>query len=304
MSLSPNAQGALWMTASMAGFAVEDTFIKSAAGAVPVGQVLASFGVIGTLIFAMLCLRRGERLVHPALFSRPMAARCSFEMLGRVFYTLAIALTPLSTASAILQAAPLVVALGAMVVLREPVSPARWLAIFVGFAGVLLVLRPGLDGFDTLAILSVLGMVGFAGRDLATRAAPPALSHMQLSLYGCAILIPAGLVILAFEGAPVMPSGPDALRILAAALAGSAAYFALTNAMRTGDVGVVAPFRYTRLVVAMGLAALVFGERPDSATLVGSAIIVAAGLIALATGRRRRPAVKPAGKISGAAPKD
>ncbi|SIO16435.1 EamA-like transporter family protein [Vannielia litorea] len=288
MPLSPNAQGALWMTASMAGFAVEDAFIKSAAGAVPVGQVLAMFGLIGTAIFAMLCLRRGDRLIHPALFSRPMAVRCGFEMVGRVFYTLAIALTPLSTASAILQAAPLMVALGAMTVLREPVSPARWLAILVGFAGVLLVLRPGLAGFDMLAILSVLGMIGFAGRDLATRAAPPALSHMQLSLYGCAILIPAGLVILAFQSAPVVPSGADTWRILAASLAGASAYYALTIAMRTGEVGVVAPFRYTRLVVAMILAAVVFGERPDTATLVGSAIIVGAGLLALASGRRRR----------------
>lgn len=146
MALTPNAQGALWMTASMAGFAVEDVFIKSAAGAVPVGQVLATFGVIGTAIFAVLCLRRGQRLVHPALFSRPMAVRCGFEMMGRVFYTLAIALTPLSTASAILQAAPLVVALGAMVVLREPVSPARWLAILVGLPGCCWCCAPGWRG--------------------------------------------------------------------------------------------------------------------------------------------------------------
>ena len=291
MPLTANTRGSLWMIAAMTGFAVEDMFIKSAADAVPVGQVLAMFGVIGTLIFGTLCLARGARLAPPELFSRPMAVRCSFEMLGRVFYTLAIALIPLSTASAILQAAPLGVALGAMLFLSEPVSLARWGAILAGFAGVLLVLRPGAAGFDALALLAILGMVGFAGRDLATRAAPPALSHLQLSLYGCAILIPAGLVILSWQGAPVVPSGPDALRILAASLAGCAAYYALTIAMRTGEVGVVAPFRYSRLVVAMVLGIAVFGERPDAATLAGSAVIVLAGLAALATGRRRKSMV-------------
>lgn len=289
MPLSPNSRGSLWMTAAMTGFALEDMFIKSAAGAVPVGQVLATFGMIGTALFAMACLWRGDRLIHPALFSRPMAVRCGFEMLGRVFYTLAIALTPLSTASAILQAAPLVVALGAMLVLGEPVSRARWGAIALGFVGVLMVLRPGVEGFDGLAILAVLGMVGFAGRDLATRAAPPVLSHLQLSFYGCAILIPAGLLILVFEGAPTVPAPPDALRILLASLFGAAAYYALTIAMRTGDIGVVAPFRYSRLVVAMLLGVLVFSERPDLPTLLGAAVIVGAGLLALATGRQRRP---------------
>ncbi|MDF1873714.1 DMT family transporter [Vannielia sp.] len=293
MALHPNTQGSLWMVAAMTGFAVEDVFIKAAAGEVPVGQVLATFGLIGSAIFALWVLARGERILHPALLSRFMAARVGFEMMGRVFYTLAIALTPLSSASAILQAAPLVVALGAMLFLAEPISRAAWLAIGVGFAGVLMVLRPGLAGFDMLALLAVLGMVGFAGRDLATRAAPPVLSHVQLSLYGCAILVPAGLLILAFQSPPVLPSAANAARILAASLAGSASYYALTVAMRTGDVGVVAPFRYARLVVAMILAALVFHERPDSLTLIGSAIIVGAGLIAL-TATRRKKTLHPA----------
>jgi drug/metabolite transporter (DMT)-like permease len=156
----------------------------------------------------------------------------------------------------------------------------------VGFAGVLIILRPGLEGFTPLSLLAVAGMLGFAGRDLATRAAPPVLSNLQLGVYGFAMMVPTGAVLLALSGGAVLPE-PAALRDLAAAtVIGVAAYYALTAAMRTGDVSVVTPFRYTRLVFALVLGVLVFAERPDAATLAGSAVIVASGLYTLIRSRR------------------
>ena len=276
------------MTAAMAGFAVEDMLLKAAAAELPVGQILILFGGLGMLAFAGLVRSQGGRLLHPAILSPAVLTRAGFEVSGRLFYTLAIALTPLSLASAILQAAPLVVVAGAALVFGERVGWRRWSAIAVGFAGVMVILRPGLEGFSALSLLAVLGMLGFAGRDLATRAAPPALSNFQLGVYGFAMMIPAGAALLALGfGQAVVPSAGALALVGAATVVGVAAYWALTVSMRTGEVAAVAPFRYTRLVFAMVLGIAVFGERPDAATLIGSTIVVAAGVYALIRSGRR-----------------
>ena len=281
-----NLRGSLWMVAAMAGFSVEDMFLKSAAASLPVGQILMIFGAGGMIGFALLAARRGERLLHPAILSPAILIRCVFEVAGRLFYTLAIALTPLSSASAILQATPLVVVMGAALIFGERVGWRRWTAIAVGFAGVLIILRPGLDGFTPLSLLAVLGMLGFAGRDLATRAAPPVLSNLQLGVYGFAMMVPTGAVLLAVSGGAALPSALAAGQLAAATIIGVLAYYALTSAMRMGEVSVVTPFRYTRLVFALILGAAVFGERPDAATLLGSAVIVASGVYTLLRSRR------------------
>ena len=284
--MNNNMRGGLLMIAAMAGFAVEDMFLKTAARQVPVGQILMIFGAAGMIGFAILAKSQGARLLNPAILSTPILTRAVFEVMGRLFYTLAIALTPLSSASAILQATPLVVVAGAALVFGERVGWRRWAAIMAGFVGVLIILRPGLEGFTPLSILAVLGMLGFAGRDLATRAAPKTLSNLTLGVYGFAMMVPTGAGLLAWTGGAVVPDTAASLALAAATLFGVAGYYALTAAMRVGEVSVVTPFRYTRLLFALILGMLVFAERPDAATLLGSAIIVASGIYTLLRGRK------------------
>lgn len=282
-----NLRGSLLMVASMAGFAVEDMFLKAAAATLPVGQILMIFGFFGMLAFGAMVLRRGERLVHPAMLTLPVLARAGCEVAGRMFYTLALALTPLSSTTAILQAAPLVVVSGAALIFGERVGWRRWLAIAAGFCGVMVILRPGLEGFSPASLLAVAGMLGFAGRDLATRAAPADVSNLQLGAWGFAMVIPTGGILLLLWGGAVLPGAVASAQLGGAVLFGVAAYYALTAAMRVGEVSAVTPFRYTRLVFALILAMAVFGERPDIPTLAGSAIIVAGGLYTLWRSRRR-----------------
>lgn len=279
--MTANRRGSLFMVLAMAGFAVEDMFIKSAAKTMPLGQVLALMGALGVLWFALQSRRVGEPAFPAALRSRTMLVRSSFEMVGRLFYSLAIALTPISVASAILQATPLVVVAGAALIFGERVGLWRWALTALGFAGVLVILRPGLEGFDAMAILAVIGLLGFAGRDLATRAAPLALSNAQLGVAGFAVLGLAGLIILGVQGGPVLPGALPLAKALGAAGFGILGYSYLTRAMRTGEVSAVTPFRYTRLLFALLVGVVVFGERPDLATLIGSAMIVGCGVLIL-----------------------
>jgi drug/metabolite transporter (DMT)-like permease len=280
LALTDNQRGALFMTASMAGFAVEDVFVKAAAQSLPLGQVLLTIGLVGMLVFSAMARWQGETLLPAAFLSRPMLVRSGFEIAGRLFYGLAITLTALSTTSAILQATPLVVVAGAALVFGERVSLQRWLAVLVGFAGVLVILRPGSD-FSALSLLSVVGLLGFAGRDLATRAAPKGLSNRQLGALGFAMLAIAGGVLLVVSGGARLPDALTVAKLSGGAVFGIAGYHALTYAMRTGEVSAVTPFRYTRLVFALVLAMALFGERPDLATWIGAALVVGSGIVAL-----------------------
>ena len=287
-SLPPNVQGILWMTLSMAAFALEDLFVKRAVQALPLSEVLVLCGLGGALVFAVLAWGQGVRLLQPAARSRLMAGRALFELVGRLFYALAIALTPLSTTTAILQATPVLVVLGGSLFFHERVGWRRWVAVGVGLLGVLIVLRPGAGDFSALSLLAVAGTLGFAGRDLATRAAPKGLSNRQLGTLGFAMLALAGALILGWTGGAHWPDATGAALIAATAGFGITAYHALTAAMRTGEVSAVTPFRYTRLVFALILAMAVFGERPDMATLAGSVLIVGSGVYALLRQRRTR----------------
>lgn len=273
------------MTLAMGLFALEDMALKAAARDIPVGEAAMLFGLAGLLGFALLARAAGDKALHPAITAPTMLLRSVCEVAGRLFWALAIALTPLSSASAILQATPLVVALGAVVFFGEMVGWRRWLAIAVGFVGVLLILRPGLDGFQPASIFAVLGMLGFAGRDLATRASPATMTTAQLGVLGFAMLAIAGAILWAVQGGGGWPTPAAGGWIGAATLVGVVAYGALTRAMRTGEMSVVSPFRYSRLIFAMILGVVMFREQPDALTLTGSAIIVGSGVFLLRRSR-------------------
>ncbi|WP_299790896.1 DMT family transporter [uncultured Marivita sp.] len=288
--MTDNLRGSLFMVLAMLGFAIEDAFFKAATGTgdVSAGVGTMLFGAFGTAFFLLYAIWLREPLVSRAYIEGPLLVRSAFEILGRLFFALSLAFAPLSTTSAILQAAPLVVTLGAAVVLKEKVGLRRWIAMSIGFAGVLLILRPTPSGFDATAIFAVLGMIGFAGRDLMTRASPPEVTATQLGILGFLMVFIAGVVITAFETAPLAaPSFPALAMLMGTGLAGLVGYSALTKAMRTGEVSVVAPFRYSRLLIALVFAYLIFGEPPDAFTLIGATLIVGSGVYTLVRSGRK-----------------
>ncbi|MEH6455254.1 MAG: DMT family transporter [Cocleimonas sp.] len=283
-----NLRGSLFMVLAMACFSIEDAFIKAAAETVPLGQIIFVFGLFGTSLFILLTLRRGEIIFHPAILSRLTFIRSLCEIVGRLFFSISLVLIPLSSLSAILQATPLIVVMGAAIFFGEKVGWRRWSAILIGLIGVLMIIRPGLDGFEPASLFAVLGTLGFAGRDLATRAAPKVLSNMQLGVYGFFILMPTGILILLFNGeinSLVLPNSLASLQILGTIIFGFTAYYSLTVAMRIGEVSVITPFRYTRLIFALIIGVTLFGERPDTLTIVGSAIVILGGFYTLLRSR-------------------
>ncbi|MCF7700153.1 DMT family transporter [Loktanella sp. M215] len=294
-----NLRGSILMVLAMLGFALEDMFIKQMAGALPTGQILAMLGLGGGIVFAIVCRMQGERLLRRDVLHPMVLLRNAGEVFGTLGYVSAVVLTPISSASAIFQATPLFVTLGAALFLQEAVGWRRWAAIAVGFCGVLLIIRPGMDSFRPASLFAVQGVIFLGIRDLATRRIPKTISSMRLSTYAFAVIVPTGLVLMAVVGDRfVLPGTTDSLRVAGSIVAGVLGYYALVTATRLGDMSHIAPFRYSRLVFALIVGVTVFGERPDAATLFGAAIIVGSGTYAaLREGQRRRASLAAAGAI-------
>lgn len=277
------------MVGSMFAFAFEDLFLKRAAMALPPGQVIAMMGASGALCFWAVAAWKGQPILTRAALSRPALIRSLAEAVAAMLYITALALIPLTMNAAILQASPLAVTMGAALFLREPVGWRRWTAIMLGFLGVLIILRPGTDGFAAAGLLTVACVLVLVARDLATRVMPAAIGTFQLTTWAYLALVPAGLVLMGIAGDAPQPIAENRWGdLIGALLTGLVGYWAVTAAMRLGEVSVVAPFRYSRLVFAMVLAILFLGERPDMATLLGSALIIGSGLYTYFREARRK----------------
>ena len=273
-----NLKGILFMILAMAGFACEDLFIKMLSENLPISEIIIILGFSGSIIFLIIGLLTKAPIFHQGLLTTPVIIRTLCELFGALFFVLAIALTPLSSASAIIQVMPLLVTIGAAIFFKEKVGWRRWTAVFVGFIGVLLILRPGLGSFMPASIFALLGATFLAGRDLATRAIEVKLPSVTISLYAFLAFGVSGIMLIPFSSEMLVPSSKDILFFAGASAFGVIAYYSIVIAARTGEMSVISPFRYSRLVFAMLLSIIVLSERPDMLTLLGAAIIVASGV--------------------------
>ncbi|MGZ2258151.1 DMT family transporter [Roseobacter sp. A03A-229] len=277
-----NLRGAALMVLAMLAFAIEDMLIKFMAAALPVGQIIGMIGFGSAVLAGALLVAQGQPLFSRSMLTPAIAIRSLGELVGTLGFVTAIALIPLSTASAILQATPLFVTLGAALFLKETVGWRRWMAILVGFAGVLLIIRPGMEGFNWLSLFALQGVVGLGLRDLATRRVPRETSTLQLSFLAFLVLIPAAAILMAINGTALVALSPANWTYLALSLViGIVAYYGIVAAMRIGEVSFVTPFRYSRILFALIIGTVVFAERPDTLTLLGATIVVASGLYTL-----------------------
>lgn len=275
---SENFRGAILMVIAMVLFAFEDMFIKLLSAELPFAEVLGMVGLLGFVSFGVLLKLRGGRIWTRDLLRPVVVFRNLAEAVGSIGIVVALALTELSSTSAIMQALPLAIVLGAAVFLREPVGWRRWTAIGVGFLGVLLVIRPGLAGFQPVSLMALVAVLGLAARDIATRRIPARIPSLQLAASAfLAILIASVLMGLVLGQRFVMPDLRQWLLFLLCMAVGVGGYALLVTATRLGEASALAPYRYARLVFALMLAFAVFGERPDALTLIGATIIVGSG---------------------------
>jgi drug/metabolite transporter (DMT)-like permease len=292
--MSPAAamlRGIAAMVASQLAFLLNDTLIKLAGDALPMGEIIFVRGVISTLLVGTAAVALGLHRQIGLAAHRSVSWRVVGELGAAYFYILALLHMPIANVTIIFQAAPLVATAGAALFLAERVGWRRWAAIGIGFFGVLMVVRPGLAGFDAYALLVLAAVLCVAFRDVWTRAMPSAIPTLLVTGVTAGAVAILGAVLGLTEDW-VMPSPLILAYLAGAAVLVTTGYFLVIVAMRLGDMSVTAPFRYVAVVFAIALGFLVWGDVPDTMTLAGSAVIVGTGVYALYRERKVKGRVR------------
>ncbi len=273
------------MVLAMAGFAIEDLVIKLVSVRLPVSQILIMLGLLSLIWFVMIARWKKIPLLTREMLNKPFIIRTLADLFAALFYVIAIVNSPLSSASAILQFSPLLVTLGAALFLRERVGLVSWVAIGFGLVGMILIIRPGTESFTPASIFGVLSVVMLALREIATRVMSISVHSLAVSSWAFAACALIGFITIPFFPVPVIPTSEDLLLMLVSSVVSCIAYYALVQATRDGELSVIAPFRYTRLLFALILSYWILGEQPDTMMYFGSALVVLSGLYNLSFGR-------------------
>lgn len=279
VSASENTRGAVLMSVTMAAFAINDTFMKALLVDIPINQALFMRGLLNVAMVYLVV----TRFVGPVRWQMPrrdwwmMGLRSVGEVGAALTFLRAISAMPLANASAILQTLPLVITIVSALVFRDPLGWRRMTAIAVGFAGVMLIVKPGTEGFNSAAIWA-LATVGFVTlRDLAARALSHAAPVATVTVAAAAsVTLVAGVMLLR---TPLVPLSPlNWFQLMGTASFVIFGYVISIIVMKLGDVSFVAPFRYTAILWSALMGLLFFGEWPDGLTLIGAGMIAATGI--------------------------
>ncbi len=292
MQLSDNARGAVYMMVAMAAFTLNDTAMKALTQDVPLFQAIAMRGAL--MLAGLILLAKLMGQWKPALPRRDgviIGVRCIAEIVSTVLFLAALMHMPLANLSAIMQALPLAVTLAAALVFKERIGWRRLTAILIGFIGVLIVIRPGPDGFDIWSLMGLLSVVFVVVRDLSTRSVSQAVPSVMVAVWSSVAVTAAAALASVVQGWQPLTAGQGVL-VVAASMALVVGYLFAVMVMRVGDISFVAPFRYTALIWAILLGWLVFGALPDPLTLMGAGLVVATGIFTL--WRERKVKARPA----------
>jgi drug/metabolite transporter (DMT)-like permease len=285
--MKDNLRAIAAMTVSMLCFTVGDAFVKVVGRDLPVGQIMFIRGAIASVLLAASAAYTGILIEWRTLLRRDMLARTAGEIGTTLFFFSALVRMSFSDAAAIGQIAPLVVTAGAALFLSEPVGWRRWTATLVGFIGVLLIVRPGTSAFNPAAILVLASVIAVAMRDLATRRIGATIPILLLSTAAAASATVAGIAMAPFENWRT----PDVLQLAMLAAAATTViggYVFTILATRTGDMSLVAPFRYTSALFGVGIGIFAFGDVVDRMTYIGLIIVIAAGVYTFWREAKRR----------------
>ena len=273
-----NLRSIILMVAAMGCFTLVDLMIKIASRTMPVGQVMVMFGGGLTVVFAGLIMIKGETIRFAPLRQPAMLLRNAGDVLAGITMSIALAYVPISIIGAVIQSVPLMLTAAAALFLGERVGIRRISAILVGFSGVLFIIQPGRSDFDLMVVLAVMAAVGLTIRDLGTKLVSRDVSTLLVSFYASVLYTLSGTALLLISGGANMPDGGTLLQFAFMIALGALGYICVTNAVRVGDMSVVSPFRYSRMLFSVAVGITILGEEVNSMMMFGCALTIGAGL--------------------------
>ena len=266
------------MITAMGCLTLADLLIKIASQTLPIGQVMIFYGVGSIIVFWSLMGIKGEPIRLSPLTNPAVLLRNIGDLIAINGMCLALVYVPISTVGAVIQTVPIMVTVAAALFLGERVGTRRILAIFIGFLGTLFIIQPGATTFEITTILVFIAAVGMALRDIATKLVRENFSTLLLTFYTSMLFILSGSVLLIITGGASVPDMGMVAILAATIVLGSLGFFFTTEAVRMGEVSVVIPFRYTRILFSLAAGILVLGEQINPIMLFGIALTILSGL--------------------------
>lgn len=302
-SLDQRIRGMVCLTAGIAVFSIQDLIIKLLSGDYPLHQAMVIRSLTALpLLLVLVVLDGGVRsLASP----RPglMIGRGIIMFTAYTSYYLGLAALPIAKSVVLYFTAPLFITMLSVVMLGETVGPRRWAAVAIGFAGVLIMVRPGSQFFEWASLLPLYAGLAYAVSQVLTRKLGAVERASTMTFYGNGVFLMGGVLLAAVFGAGgmataehpslaflirgwVWPTPVDFLLMATCGVVAAAGLTLLTQAYRIAPVNTVAPFEYTAVVWGALYGWLFWQELPAVNTWIGMAIIIGAGLYVLYRERR------------------
>ncbi len=289
-----NVRGIVLMNIAMCTFNVSDALSKYAMLSLPVGETIFLRAMIATALMCVAIGIEGSWRRWRGLLDLRILARAIAEIAATCLYQIALVHVPMANVSAVFQATPLAMTIAAAVFLGEKIGPRRWVAIAVGFVGVLVIVRPGLDGFEPMSVLVLTSIAFVVLRDITTAKLS---NEVPASLIALVATVSVGLfapalipfeTVISRQPVWILPDATTwaALAVAAGGLLGG--YLFLIAATRAAETSAIAPFRYALLVWAFIFGLVLFGDVPDTQTVIGALIVVATGIYSIRSERTER----------------
>ena len=288
-SAAANRRGIVCMVGAMGCFVINDSLVKFASQSMPSAQLIFIRGLMSLLLVLAIAHALGATARIREATRGWVASRALVDAVATMLYLGSLFHLPIGNATAINLAAPLFMTLFAALFMAERVRGARWLAVGAGFLGVLLVIQPRADGFNTWALVCLLGTLFHAARDLMTRRIDASIPSILITLStAVAVTVVSGTASLLQGWKPFGLFEFGLLALASVFLTGG--YYLIINSMRHGEMTLVAPFRYSGLLFALVLGYGVWGEVPNTLAWFGIALLIGSGLFVLVNEKRRTPA--------------
>ena len=303
-SLSPNTRGIFCLLLALCFLIVSDSVIKWLSTSMPLHEItlmraLFSLPVLALFIYfegGMKTLRTTQPMKH--------VIRAATIMLANICFFLGLAAMPLAETVAIFYITPMVICLLSGMFLGERVGWFRWFIIIAGLSGVLIILRPGTEVFQLVSILPILAAVSYAICQILTRNIGTTETAGAMTLYLQAGFIVVSIVTGLFIGdgrfdqfeneslsflfrAWVWPDAGQYYLLLACGVAIAVGGYLISQAYRIGQASAVAPFEYSSMPLALAIGLYLWGDWPDTLSMLGSAIIIGSGLLMIAVENRK-----------------
>ena len=274
--LSKNQLGFLYMLLSVCAFSVMDLIVKWSDN-YPLGQVIFFRGFFGLVLYYFVIPK--ERLKDFYFTKRPMLhfSRCFFGLMALLSIFTALRNLPLATVVSISFAAPIFTTIFSIFFLSEKVGYFRWLAVFVGFVGIIIISEPGLSSLNVYYIFPVIFVLGMSYVAISIRQLSSTEPVWLISLYFSAAITLAGLFTIPYGW--LMPNLIDLILLSLIGIFGGVANLWLSQSYKFSEVSLVTPLKYLALVFAIIFGYFIWDEIPTIKTLVGATLVITSSVI-------------------------